>query len=447
MLWTVERAGPAFIKWGQWAATRPDLFAPDVTAALQQLQTNAPTHAFKHTRSIIESAFNRPLEEIFLEFEETPVASGSIAQVHKAVLSPVGAHLAQREAIRGGLFSLPARTRRREAATFSDGAVVAVKVRHPGVTGQMEKDFNLLRRAASIAEVIPGGVGPQFKESLMQFGAPMREQLDLRAEAAALSRFAENFKWWNGVRFPLPAAPSLVASDVLVESFEEGEHISKYIGKEGPHNKRLANLGMSCYMKMLLVDNLIHADLHQGNILVSIEKAASPGSLFSKLGAAVGWDPTLPRLVLLDVGMTARLTGDDQQNLIGFFSSLAAMDGGAIAESVLKFAEKEAPDPGRFRSDMATLFDKLDADYMRENSQQVIGWMMDTIRHHQVHLQGVVSTVVFSSMVLEGWSSKLNPDIRIIESLKGVLPAARKAAREAAVDTMIGNQSKMVTLA
>lgn len=78
--WTLERAGPAFIKWGQWAATRPDLFPQDACAALAALQTKAPTHAYVHTVAAVESSFGAPLQELFSSFEAEPVASGSIAQ-------------------------------------------------------------------------------------------------------------------------------------------------------------------------------------------------------------------------------------------------------------------------------------------------------------------------------------------------------------------------------
>lgn len=81
MRWTLERAGPAFIKWGQWAATRPDMFPADVCAQLALLQTCAPTHGFDHTRGALEAAFGQRLEALFDSFEEEPVASGSIAQV------------------------------------------------------------------------------------------------------------------------------------------------------------------------------------------------------------------------------------------------------------------------------------------------------------------------------------------------------------------------------
>ncbi len=107
--WTLERAGPAFIKWGQWSSTRPDLFPPDLCQAMERLQTAAPAHDAAHTRRAVLRALGRPPEALFESFEDQPVASGSIAQIHRATLSEEGA------AATGG--------------RYKRGATVAVKVR------------------------------------------------------------------------------------------------------------------------------------------------------------------------------------------------------------------------------------------------------------------------------------------------------------------------------
>jgi hypothetical protein len=78
---TLERAGPAFIKWGQWAATRPDMFPPDMCTELERLQTKAPAHSARFSIAAVEAAFGAPIDQMFDSFEEDPVASGSIAQV------------------------------------------------------------------------------------------------------------------------------------------------------------------------------------------------------------------------------------------------------------------------------------------------------------------------------------------------------------------------------
>lgn len=438
MRWTINRAGPAFIKWGQWAATRPDMFPRDVCLILSELQTKAPAHNYIQSRKAVEAAFNMPLNELFTSFDEAPVASGSVAQVHRAVLTAKGAELAT--------FG----RRRSKSKRFSQGSTVAVKVRHPGVDLTMERDFALMNRAAALLGAIPGwSLGTQLKESLMQFGAPLKEQLDLRAEAAALAQFANNFRWWWGVQFPMPAAPAMVSSTVLVETFEEGEHISKYVGTEYPFNKRLADLGMNCYFKMLLRDNFIHADLHPGNILVQLDGSNTSESNSNEWGLealkkALGLGTSFPRLVLLDVGMTARLSREDQSNLTNFFKSLTSMDGAAVADSVMKFSEAQAQDPDGFRNEMKLLFSSLDPDSLRLHTQEVMRDMMDTVRRHGLHMKGVVSTVVFSTMVLEGWSTKLDPDIRIMETLKSVLPSGWSDRLGKSVDRVMSTALYMV---
>jgi aarF domain-containing kinase len=407
----LEKAGPAFIKYGQWAATRPDLFSPDVCKTFQELQTDAPRHDFSYTKKIIEEEFGRDaMGELFLSFDTVPIASGSVAQVHRAVLSEKGAFLANRD------------------KTFKKGSVVAVKVRHPGVRDSIELDFELMNFLASQTEKVirfwnngkSSLASAQIKESLMQFGAPMREQLDLRSEAKHLESFADNFKWWWArVRFPLPAR-GMVSEDVLVETFETGDHISDYLNKESEHNHTLANLGLKTYLKMLMMDNLIHADLHPGNILVHLDSPAE-GTLLKRISDALKFKFEIPRIVLLDVGMTTRLTEVEQGNLVRFFDNLTSMDGHSIAESILSFAER-VDDATGFKVEMRALFEKLEPEQLRRNTQEVIGNMMDTIREHNIQIPGVVSNVIISTVVLEGWSSKLNPNIRILESVKEFLP-------------------------
>ena len=119
---TLSLSGPAFIKWGQWAATRHDMFPRDVCTELQKLHSDAPSHDLAHTEREIEESFGFRVEDLFEEFEGEPVASGSIGQIHRCALSDVGARL----------------------TGVDRGTVVAVKVRHPGVTRAIQRDFELM---------------------------------------------------------------------------------------------------------------------------------------------------------------------------------------------------------------------------------------------------------------------------------------------------------------
>lgn len=150
---SLEHGGAAFIKWGQWAAARPDLFPRDLCAQLTKLHSKAPAHKFSQTKQIIEGAFGRRLDEIFEDFEEEPVASGSIAQIHRAVL------------------------RFRYPGQMSKPMVVAVKVRHPGVSEEIRRDFTIINWCAKISNFIPGLAWLRLDESIQQFAVFMLTQV------------------------------------------------------------------------------------------------------------------------------------------------------------------------------------------------------------------------------------------------------------------------------
>lgn len=182
------------------------MFPRDMCQALEALQSNAPSHAPALSVSAVEAAFQRPISELFSAWEAHPIASGSIAQIHRARLAPQAA----------AQCGLPPNT------------LVAVKVRHPGVSTLMSRDFALMGRAAKAAGQLPGLRQLRLDESVRQFGGPLQEQLDLSVEASHLQRFRENFKSWRNVKFPTPIYP-LVRPGVLVESFEPGSAIQGYV--------------------------------------------------------------------------------------------------------------------------------------------------------------------------------------------------------------------------
>lgn len=227
---TLEYAGAAFIKWGQWAAARPDLFPRDLCSVLSELHAKAPAHNFAQTKRTVEAAFGRKLDEIFEDFEEDPVASGSIAQVHRAVL------------------------RYRYPGQMSKPMVVAVKVRHPGVGDVIRRDFLIINWLGRVSTLLPGLAWLRLDESLQQFAVFMMTQVDLAREAAHLSRFIYNFRRWPNVSFPKPLYP-LVHPAVLVETYESGEAVSRYVEKSGKTrvNSALAHIGTHTLLKMLLV--------------------------------------------------------------------------------------------------------------------------------------------------------------------------------------------------
>ncbi|KAK8630241.1 hypothetical protein V6N13_079044 [Hibiscus sabdariffa] len=388
---TLEKAGPAFIKWGQWAATRPDLFPSDLCDVLAELHTKAPSHSFSFTKKSIENAFGRKLSEIFADFEEEPLASGSVAQVHRATL------------------------KYRYPGQQTKPIVVAVKVRHPGVGEAIRRDFMIINSVAKISKFIPTLKWLRLDESLQQFAVYMMSQVDLAREAAQLSRFIYNFRRWKDVSFPKPLYP-LVHPAVLVETFEHGESVLRYVDDLEGHEQiksALAHIGTHALLKMLLVDNFVHADMHPGNILVRIKDRRTHNQLFS----------SRPHVILLDVGMTAELSGTDRLNLLEFFKAVALRDGRNAAECTLKLSKQQrCPNPKAFVEDVEKSFNLWDSPVGQSiHPGECIQQLLEHVRRHKVNIDGNVCTVIVTTLVLEGWQRKLDPQLDVMRTLQTLL--------------------------
>ncbi|XP_050372737.1 uncharacterized protein LOC126790518 [Argentina anserina] len=387
---TLEKAGPAFIKWGQWAATRPDLFPRDLCIKLSELHMKAPEHSFAYTKKTIEGAFGRELPEIFENFEEEPVASGSIAQVHRATL------------------------RFRYPNQKVKPMVVAVKVRHPGVSESIRRDFVIINSVAKLSMLIPALKWWRLDESVQQFSVFMMSQVDLAREAAHLSRFIYNFRHHKDVSFPKPLYP-LVHPAVLVETYEQGECVSNYLHELPGQDKikaAVAHSGTKAYLKMLLVDNYIHADMHPGNILVRVPPQSN--SLWKKLFKLK------PHVIFLDVGMTAELSRTDQVNLVGLFKAIACRDGATAAECTLRLSnQQKCPNPEAFIEEMKeafTFWGSPEGDLV--HPAECMHQVLEKVRRHRVNVDGNVCTVMVTTLVLEGWQRKLDPAYNVMQTLQ-----------------------------
>jgi len=339
-------------------------------------------------------------QTLFLTFEEQPVASGSIAQVHRATLAR------------------PCPPRRRRLHGESEVQTVAVKVRHPRVAELIQRDFAILRVLAELAGVLPGLSWMRLDESVRQFRVPLFEQVDLTVEASNLRAFNANFAAWRRVSFPVPVE-HLVAQSVLVESFETGDSISAFMSAPDAQVRRsLAALGCRMLLKMMLADNLVHADLHPGNILVRLEHGRGVAAAAGRL---LGRRPQ-PHLVLLDCGMTATLSQRNVANLKSFFAAITRGDGRGVAETALAFSEHQTcPQPQAFVDDLVGLFSTAVAWGFDVNTSEWMAAVLESVRRHQVHLASEVCSVVVTALVLEGWSNRLDPDICIMEQIRQIV--------------------------
>jgi ubiquinone biosynthesis protein len=271
----LERLGPIFIKFGQVLSTRRDLLPLDIADELARLQDRVPPFPAAQARAIVEAELQRPLDEVFAQFDDVPVASASVAQVHFAVLR--------------------------------DGREVAVKVLRPGMLAVIEDDLAILHMLARWVERFSSdGRRLRPREVVSEFDTYLHDELDLVREAANAAQLRRNM-----ADLPLIIVPEmhwdLCTRQVCVMERMSGVPISQVerLREAGVDIPKLARDGVTIFFTQVFRDGFFHADMHPGNIQVSIAPA------------------TFGRYIALDFGIIGTLTESDKdylaQNFIAFF--------------------------------------------------------------------------------------------------------------------------------
>jgi ubiquinone biosynthesis protein len=271
----LERLGPIFVKFGQVLSTRRDLIPLDVADELAKLQDRVPPFPAAQSRKLVEAAFGRSIDALFASFDAEPVASASVAQVHLAVLK--------------------------------DGREVAVKVLRPGMLEVIDQDLTLLHMlAAWVDRLSADGKRLRPREVVAEFDTYLHDELDLVREAANAAQLRRNMEGLNLVLVP-EMVWELCKPGVLVMQRMTGVPISQIerIRAAGVDIPKLARDGVTIFFTQVFRDGFFHADMHPGNIQVSLDPQ------------------TFGRYIALDFGIIGTLTEVDKEylayNFIAFF--------------------------------------------------------------------------------------------------------------------------------
>jgi aarF domain-containing kinase len=480
----------ALISWeqlGQWAASRTDIFPNEMCDIMSKLHSNAPAHSIHATKRIVEAAFDgRDFDEIFDEFDETPLGVGAIAQVYKAKLKPDLAGpgdvdiIEEPRALRHNVVK-NVETVLKSSPNRVPSTYVAVKVLHPGVERTVRRDLSIMGFFASMLNVIPTIEWLSLPDEVAQFGEMMRLQLDLRIEAANLARFRKNFKDRTTAWFPY-AYPEFTTRNVLVEEFAQGIPLADFIENGGGiFQTDIAAEGLDAFLRMLLLDNFVHADLHPGNIMVRFYQSRQPDLPFRRSKEpsqpqdrpdvteqvlerlrpfrgrqdTSGWEAELrkidaegfrPQLIFIDTGLVTELNATNRKNFIDLFRAVAEFDGYKAGhlmcercrqpEAVLEqevFALKMQHLVLAVKSKTLALGNVKIGDIL----QQVLGM----VRSHHVRLEGDFVNVVISILLLEGIGRTLNPNADLLSSS---LPILRQLSAQSGAEMAKAGDFSMI---
>jgi len=273
----LEDLGPVFVKLGQMFSTRRDLLPDDIADELAKLQDAVPPFPGAQARSIIEQALGESVDNLFESFDETPLASASIAQVH--------------------------------VARTNDGRDVVVKVVRPDIEKRIRQDLGLAKQMAVLAERYwSEGRRLNLKRIVADYEQIILDELDMMREAANLSQVRRNFATGESVLIVPEPDWSMTRENVLVMERVHGIPVGdlESLKRERVNLKRLSELGVEIFFTQVFRDNFFHADMHPGNIMVNAS------------------DPAHPQYVAVDFGIMGSLTEDDQrylaENFLAFFN-------------------------------------------------------------------------------------------------------------------------------
>ncbi len=258
----LQELGPIYVKFGQILSTRRDLLPADIADELAGLQDDVSPFASAEARKIIEAELKAPIGELFAEFEDQPLASASIAQVH--------------------------------GARLHSGEAVVVKVVRPGIDAQIERDLALLKSLARLVRrAHPEGERIRPDEVVGEFERVIFGELDMQSEAANASLIRRNFLDSRDLYIPA-IYWDYTARRVLTMERVSGIPVRdiEALKAHGVDLEKLARRGIRVFYTQVFRDNLFHADMHPGNILVDVSQPDDPSFISLDFGIVGSLTPT-----------------------------------------------------------------------------------------------------------------------------------------------------------
>ena len=371
----LESLGPIFVKFGQMLSTRRDLLPLDLAEELALLQDRVPPFPTDQALRVIEGFYKRPVDTVFAEFDRTPVASASVAQVHFARLH--------------------------------DGTEVAVKVLRPGMLPAIEKDLSLMRTMASwVGGLSSDGRRLKPREVVAEFDKYLHDELDLVREAACAAQLRRNMAGLDLVLIP-EMYWDYCSPEVIVMERMRGIPISQVdrLRAAGVDIPKLARDGVTLFFTQVFRDGFFHADMHPGNIQVSVEPE------------------TFGRYISLDFGIVGTLTEFDKEYLAQNFTAFFRRDYKRVAE--LHIESGWVPAGTRVDELEAAVRTVCEPYFDRPLKEISLGMVLmrlfQTSRRFHVEIQPQLVLLQKTLLNIEGLGRDLDPELDLWDSARPFL--------------------------
>jgi ubiquinone biosynthesis protein len=367
--------GPVFVKFGQVLSTRRDLLPLDIADELAKLQDRVPPFPGTQARAMVEASLGKPVTELFAAFDETPLASASIAQVH--------------------------------AAKLKDGREVVVKVLRPGVEQRIRADLDVLYIVAGLAEAYwRDGRRLRPLEVVAEYEKTVLDELDLVREAANAAQLKRNFAGSELLYVP-EVFWDLTRRDVMVMERIHGVPVSdlKTLRGRGTDMQRLAENGVQIFFTQVFKHNFFHADMHPGNIFVDVR------------------DPGHPVYMAVDFGIIGTLSTNDQHYLAENFLAFFKRDYQRIAELHVESGWVPAGTRAdEFEMAIRSVCEPIFNKPLNEISfAQVLLRLFQTARRFDMEIQPQLVLLQKTLFNIEGLGRQLYPELDLWKTAKPFL--------------------------
>ncbi len=360
--------GPTFVKLAQILSNRPDIIPEGLVKEFEKLQDRVPPFDTDLAKRIIEKELGQKIEDIFEVFEDKPLASASIGQVHKAKLKT--------------------------------GEQVVIKVQRPEVAEIIDRDMQIIKDVVQRADRYLKKQGIlQADEVVRTFERSILKELDYRNEARNIERFRSTYK--ERTDFYIPMVYRAYSTDkVLVMEYVEGCKITDMdqLRKWGIDPRVIVERGMEIYLTQIFEFGYFHGDPHPGNILVREDGT----------------------IILLDFGMIGQLMKKDKYAFAGIFIAMARGDAREMATNMIKLAvEHNITDMRQFIYDLNDLIeDYAYLDVSESSIQDVIQRLQKIMYEYHITVPGGIFIVFRAFAILEGIGKKMHPEFKTYDFIK-----------------------------